>query len=1341
MANLRSLPLCALAGALFFPIVSLAQQPAAAVRIAGPIDEGQLVTLKGNTIPAANAANDRGPVSAGLPMADLVLVLSRSPEQQAAFDAYVQGEYDTGSPNYHQWLTPEQIGERFGPAQADISTITGWLTSHGFAVTHIAKDRMSITFSGTAGQVQSAFHTVIHNLNVHGVPHIANMTDPQIPAALSSVVVGVKQLHDFHPHPLHKMGALVQRNAATGKWQRIVSTPATGSAQSNLAKSALSVGPHTEFGINGDQGTDNAYLEEDVTPYDFATIYNVLPVWNNGFTGSNQTISIIGTSDINVDGTTTASASNDVATYRSAFGLPAGLAVKEVKGANGIDPGICTSTSATAICGIGDLEENSLDVEVSGAVATGAQIVLVTDGYNSTATNDPIYQGAQYILENIDTSSSPVYKSHIISLSYGQCELFEGTSGNASYYSLWQSAAAEGVSVFAAAGDSGSPSCDDGGDADGNPYVAQYGLSVSGLASTPFNTAVGGTDFSWCQPYYNTSNGDFEGCATASTSQGSPAYWNTSNNATTGESAAGYVPEIPWNNTCENPIQAKYIETLLNVAGVDSYFNVNPTTPEETCSVLYNGWSSIDGFFDDEYGFNPDIETFVDTVGGSGGASGCVVNDSATDPNAPTCTTGSTSVTTANGTVSLTNDGWQKPSWQSGVTGIPSDGVRDIPDVSFFAGNGALDSATLICVSALGACTYSDTTENTAQEVGGTSVGTPEMAGVMALINQKAGAPQGLANPELYKLAGQQTYASCSAETVTTSSSCYFQDIDNGPSGYSNAQTISMPCNLSGTPEGGDDGEEFTGVASPNCAAINSGDTIGTLVSSGTTPGYNSATGFDLATGLGSMNVNNVVNAWVSDAGTATATVTATASPTTITINQAVSVAVTVSGSSGTPTGTIVLTGSGYTATQTLSGGSTTFSIPANSLTAGIALTANYSGDSTYASASGTVSLTVNIMTPTVTVSAPASSNAANPLNVTVTVAGPSGATAVPSGSVYLKYGSTTTAAATLSNGSATITIPANTLSAGNLLITADYSGDANYAGGTGTDTVAITTGTTLTPTIAVTPASSSIDSGQSLGVTVAVTGAGPTPTGTVTLSGGKYTSSATALSSGSASFTIPANNLSAPSATLTANYSGDSNYAMATSTPVTVTVTQSAYALAATTPAAVSPGASATSTITGTASSTDYSGTVTLNSCTVTNGPSNAVSLPTCSVTGTITYTSGTPNNTPGGTATVDTTAASAELVRPRNGWLGAGGGAVLAFLVFLGIPARRRSWRALLGIVLLFAAMGSLSACGGGSVSSSGGGGTSATTAGTYTFTVTGQGNDPASTSESTTFNLTVN
>ncbi len=1339
MANLRSLLLCALAGVLLgASAMAQTAAPAArpAARIVPPVDESHLVTLHGNVHPQANARNDLGPVSASFQLPDLTLVLGRGADEQAAFDAHVAGEYDPGSPYYPQWLTPAQIGEQFGPAPSDIAAVTGWLASHGLAVKSVSPDRMTIHFSGTAAQVESAFHTEIHSLSVNGERRYANMTDPQIPDALSPVIVGVKALHNFLPRPLHKVGSVVQFNREAGGWQRAAGGALVFGGLSATAATespALAGIARPQFGY---VDTTSGLVVEDIAPYDFATIYNVLPLWKAGtpINGTGQTIAIAGTSLVNA---------NDVTLFRSAFGLPAG-SLKQIDTGAGGKATECTSSSG--FCGISDLVENSLDVEWSGAIAPGAQVDLVVTGQpsgcqsNGSGCIDSLFDSAQYVVDNLTAK--------ILSVSYGMCELGNGTSGNVAYYNLWQSAAAEGIAVFVATGDSGSPACDQGGDAGGYPYSAQLGLGVNGLASTPFNTAVGGTDLAWCKPAYD-SNGNFTGCPTSYANAG--PYWNTSGNSSTSgglSSAVGYVPEIPWNDTCMNPIWAAYLESLAPLTGY-----ATPANSEAACNYVQNDWLAVYEQQMSQTPPNPFVMAYqVDTVGGGGGASGCVVNSTGNDYG--TCTTNATSVSNGGGSsIPLTSDGWQKPIWQAGVQGIPTDGVRDIPDVSFFSGDGGLQSATLVCATAAGGtCTASASTESFL-EIGGTSVATPEMAGVMALINQKAGGPQGLPNASLYTLAGKQTYSSCSAESVTASGSCYFNDIDSG--------TVSMPCDYQGKANIGgaqynsntgnwtlvNNGNGVAGTASPNCMTVNSGDVVGTLSADGKTAAYNAGVAYDLATGLGSLNVANIVNASVwTPVGTETSTVSVNPASASITPDVSLAVPITVSGGSGTPTGSITLSSDSYVSAATdLQSGGATITIPADSLTGSTnpfvaTLTVSYSGDATYAQSTGTATVTVTKRNPTVTVTPAAGSLNSNvALRVTVAVTG--GGSSAPSGTVTLAGGGYSSSTS-LSGGSASFTIPANTFTTGGVVdLSATYSGDTTYVSGTGSADVTVSYIAVLNPTVTVTPASSSIYAGQSLSVTVTVGGANGAGTGSVTLSGGGYTSAATALTSGSATITIPPYSLSTGTDTLTATSTADANYYAGIGT-ATVTVSQSGFSLSATTPAAVSPGTSATSTITGTSSTTDYSGAVTLNSCTLTNSSvTNPSPAPACSVSGTITYSSsGTASGT--GTATVTTTAASSSsLARPRlgSGWIGAGGMA-LALLVFFGIPARRRSWRAMLGVLVLIAALSSLSACGGGG-GGGGGGGSAGTPAGTYTFTVSGTGKDAGKTVGTGAFTLTVN
>lgn len=1156
--------------------LALAQSPESKPRILGKIDENQLVPLKGNVHPAAIAKNDLGPVQPNLSMNGLILVLSRSPEQQAAFDEFVASQYDATSPNYHHWLLPAEVGEKYGPSLDDIATVSNWLSSHGLAVSAVSKDRMAIHFNGSAAQVESAFHTEIHNLSVNGVRHIANMSNPEIPMALTPVVVGVKALHDFTPKPLHHGGAQVVRDAETGKWKRLVSEPTVADLAGFIGRSQAN--PETASGSGGN-------LEENISPYDFATIYNVLPLWNatTPINGTGQTIAITGTSDILL---------SDVASFRSAFGLPPGLTPIEVKGANGLDPGTCFAADGSgATCVIDDLDENTLDVEWSGAVAPGAQIVLVTSGQQS-ADDDVVYDSSDYVVENIGVSGSPVAAAHILNVSYGLCELFAGTAGNVVYNNLWQTAATEGLAVFVASGDSGAASCDQSVAPANGPYAAEYGLTVSGVASTPYNTAVGGTDLNW--------------------SSSPTTYWNTTNNSTTQASVKGYVPEQPWNDMCTEPA----FDALVNSQGSTSY------TATQICDGIDTGTIK---------GANASDETFfqdtVNVVGGSGGASGCVVNDAATSNN-PTCSTGATSTGSSYGSLTLVNNGWPKPSWQAGVAGIPTDGVRDIPDVSFFAGNGFLGSAYLVSIST------SSTSGPVLQEFGGTSFASPAMAGVMALINQKAGAPQGNPNASLYALAATQNYASCSSETSTVSNSCYFNDIDQG--------TISTPCDFKDS--------------SPNCTGS---DQVGIL------SGYSATVGFDQATGLGSMNVANTVNALAPNA-TAPATATVALVPTSASfpVSQAIMVAITVSGAGATPTGTITLIGGTYVGgAKTLTGGTATFSIPAYGL--------------------------------------------AEPTTSTVT-------------------------------------------------LNAAYGGDANYQPASGTTTVTVTK---LASSITATPSATSIAANAALTITGTVTGVAgsPAPTGNVGVSGGGYTSSSPALlgTGGTYTISIPASSLSVGADTLTVTYSGDANYSSSSNTAaVTVSAAAAAtYSLSASATTAVAPGASTSSTITAKGSG-GYAGNVTL-SCALTTSPSGASDLPTCSVgTGNPIALSATTTSGTVSVSVTTTAATSGALVRPalrRNSEmiLAGFGGAALALLALLGIPKQRRAFRSMLGMLALVLMLSGLAACGGGSGSSggsgggSGGGGTSnpGTTAGAYTFTVSGTGSDTAKTAASTTFTVTVN
>src|SRR5712664_2044248 len=253
-----------------------AQAAAIPARITQAIDETQLVRLKGNVHPLARAEFDRGPVSDATPMKRMMLVLQRSPEQQAALSKFMDEQMSKDSPNFHRWLTPDEFGKLYGPADADTQAVTSWLTSHGFTGMRVDRGKNVIEFGGNVGQVRSAFHTDIHKFVVNGENRQANTSDPQIPAALTPVVGGIVSLHNFPMKSAHHVLGPFRRTA-DGRIE------------------PLFTGGNPPFYALG--------------PADFAKIYNI----PSSLTGMGGNIAIIGFSTINVQ---------DVSQFRALFNLP-----------------------------------------------------------------------------------------------------------------------------------------------------------------------------------------------------------------------------------------------------------------------------------------------------------------------------------------------------------------------------------------------------------------------------------------------------------------------------------------------------------------------------------------------------------------------------------------------------------------------------------------------------------------------------------------------------------------------------------------------------------------------------------------------------------------------------------------------------------------------------------------------------------------------------------------------------------------------------------------------------------------------------------------------------------
>jgi subtilase family serine protease len=365
--------------------------------ITSSVNEAQLVTLTGNTHPLAKAALDQGAAPAALPMNRMLLVLKRSAQQEAALQQLLTNQQTPGSAEYHKWLTPQQFGERFGVSDQDLQTITQWLQSKGFSVDRVATGRTVIEFSGTASQVQNAFHTPIHQFVVKGVPHWANSQNPQLPMALAAAVGGVASLNDFFSKPQVRIAP-----------ERLQVTAQPGSISPAFTS-----------------GSSHA-----LAPSDYDTIYNITPLLKAGINGSGVVIAVVGRSNINVQ---------DVVTFRSLFGLPAN------------SPNIIVNGPNPGDLGGGEEIEAVLDTSWAGATAPNATVDLVVS--QSTNSSDGVTLSEEYIIDN--------NLANVMTESFGSCEADYTASGASAVSSLAQQAAAEGITYLVAAGDAGSADCDD----------------------------------------------------------------------------------------------------------------------------------------------------------------------------------------------------------------------------------------------------------------------------------------------------------------------------------------------------------------------------------------------------------------------------------------------------------------------------------------------------------------------------------------------------------------------------------------------------------------------------------------------------------------------------------------------------------------------------------------------------------------------------------------------------------------------------------------------------------------------------------------------------------------
>ena len=399
----------------------------------------------------ARRETDLGAPSADTWMEGLTLVLRPRAGTERALDRLLAEQQRPGSETYHRWVTPDEYGRLFGVADEELYDLVGWLEGRGVHVSEPPRGRGWLNLSGTVADLERAFATRIRRYATEETEELANATEIALPRRLARLVAPGTSLSTFRPRPLHRR------------------VPIPPSADSGISRSPFANTP---------------FVPHAMGPADFATIYNVAPLYARGITGKGVTIAILSTSNVNLD---------DVRRFRSYFGLPAKDPQVVV---NGPDPGKAGAEG-----------ESDLDVEWSGAVAPDADVVLMLTG----GTGDTLFISAQNAVNQNAAS--------IISVSFGNCE----SAASRGWDAVWRQAAAQGISAFVASGDSGC-SCD--------PFTSPMatGLAVNGLAASPFDTVVGGTQFS-----ADVADPD--------------TYWAATENAATHASALSYIPEAGFNES------------------------------------------------------------------------------------------------------------------------------------------------------------------------------------------------------------------------------------------------------------------------------------------------------------------------------------------------------------------------------------------------------------------------------------------------------------------------------------------------------------------------------------------------------------------------------------------------------------------------------------------------------------------------------------------------------------------------------------------------------------------------------------------------------------------------
>ncbi|HUH92804.1 MAG TPA: S53 family peptidase [Casimicrobiaceae bacterium] len=508
---------CLLSAALIF---QPATASAGADLVVEPVDATRLVALSQHRASWATAENDLGEVAGDLPLSHLTIVLNSS--AQSEFEDFLNQQQDPNSPNFHHWLSPTEVGERFGASAHDVQAVTSWLQSQGLHVNAVSNSHLRVDVSGSAANVGAALASRLHAYLVNGEQRIAPAGVPRIPAALSTIVRSVRGLATIREKPSQGFGTAHFAGRAAGGVDSGLSSCSTNSCR------------HYIF------------------PADFAAIYDVNPAYQQGIDGRGQTIAVIGRARVYLP---------DVENFQT----KSGLAIKDptiIVPPEGTDPGPAASSGGVSE----DQLEATLDVTRATSVAPGATIDLVVSADAQTGSGLGI--AAAYVVDN--------RLAQIMNISFGACEASAGRSGIAFWDSLFSQAAAEGISVFVVSGDSGAAGCD----AYNTTPPASQTLSPNYICASSYVTCVGGTEFTdTANPsaYWSSTTGVGLASALSYIPEGA---WNepmdgsgSPQASASGGGVSAYVSTPSWQTGFGLPAQGRYTpDVSFSASAHNGYF-------------------------------------------------------------------------------------------------------------------------------------------------------------------------------------------------------------------------------------------------------------------------------------------------------------------------------------------------------------------------------------------------------------------------------------------------------------------------------------------------------------------------------------------------------------------------------------------------------------------------------------------------------------------------------------------------------------------------------------------------------------------------------------------------